>query len=152
MLELANILSPARTLCNVPIVSKKRFFETAADLISSEQQALPNDTIFSSLLSREKLGSTALGEGIAIPHCRMAACTTVLGSLITLAQPVDFEAPDRIGVDILFVLLVPEEGQQEHLDILAGLAGLLSQAAFCEQLRGATSAEQLFEVAVNYPP
>jgi PTS system nitrogen regulatory IIA component len=152
MLELAHILNPARTLCRAPVVSKKRFFETAAELISNEQQTLSSETIFSSLLSREKLGSTALGGGVAIPHCRMGTCTTAVGSLITLAEPVDFEAPDRIGVDILFVLLVPEEGHQEHLDILAGLAGLLSQAAFCERLRSASSAEQLFEAAVNYRP
>mgnify|MGYP005652465205 CR=1 FL=1 len=152
MLELANILSPARTLCRAPVVSKKRFFETAAELINGDQKEIATELVFASLLAREKLGSTALGEGIAIPHCRMANCSQAVGSLITLSEPVDFEAPDRQGVDILFVLLVPEEGHQEHLDILAGLAGLLSRPDFCDQLRAANDASQLYQVAISYQP
>ncbi len=150
MLDLNSILSPARSLCRAPLVSKKRFFEAASELVSQDQPQLAADVIYASLLAREKLGSTALGHGIAIPHCRLPDCNSALGALITLADPIDFEAPDQQAVDILFVLLVPEQGHQEHLDILAGLAGLLSQNDFCSQLRSAGDAAQLFDVATRF--
>jgi len=150
MQVLDKLLTPGRTLCHAPGLSKKRLFETAARIISEDQLSLPYETVFSHLIAREKLGSTGLGNGIAIPHCRISNCTHAIGTLITLEEPIDFDAPDGKPVDILFVLLVPEEAQQQHLDILAGIAKLFSQHAFCSEVRAAASVQQLFSSATNW--
>ena len=148
---LRKLLTPERTVCSAVGVSQKRLFETAAHTISDDQLSLPYDLVFSSLIAREKLGSTGLGGGIAIPHCRVANCTHAMGTLMTLETPINFDAPDGKPVDILFVLLVPEEAQQQHLDILAGIAGLFSQEDFCSALRGASNAQELYSCATDWP-
>ena len=105
---LSQLLTPGRTLCGVTGVSKKRLFETIARAIGDDQMSLPASEIFTQLIGREKLGSTGLGQGIAIPHCRIGNCTKPLGTLVTLDSPIAFDAPDDKPVDLLFVLLVPE--------------------------------------------
>lgn len=102
------------------------------------------------LIQRERLGSTGIGNGIAIPHCRIPNLTQVVGALVTLDNPIDFEAIDDNPVDVIFVLLVPEESFEEHLETLATLAGLFNQDAFCDALRNADSDEQLYNAAVNF--
>ena len=151
-LELNSVLSPTRTQCCVSGISKKRLFELAAGFVADDQPSLTATEVHHKLLAREKLGSTALGKGIAIPHCRISNCQRALGTLITLSEPVDFDAPDGQPVDIIFMLLVPEEAHQEHLNILAGLARLLSDDAFCDGLREARSADDLFHAAVDFIP
>lgn len=146
---LTDILSPERTVCHAPGASKKRLFETIARIISEDQPSLAYEEVFSQLIAREKLGSTGLGQGIAIPHCRVDACAQPLGTLITLEQAIDFDAPDDQPVDLLFALLVPGEAHQQHLDILANVARLFSQADLCQQLRAAKDSNALFEVATT---
>lgn len=150
MFQLDSLLTPERTLCQAPGLSKKRIFETAANFICEDRTSFETDEVYSKLLARERLGSTALGDGIAIPHCRISNCEQAIGTLITLDQGIDFDAPDSGAVDILFLLLVPEEAQQEHLNILAGLAQLLSNHLFCQALRGATTADELYRAAVDF--
>ena len=150
MQTISNLLTLGRTVCGAPGVSQKRIFETAARIISDDQLSLPYDLVFSSLIAREKLGSTGLGNGIAIPHCRVENCTHAIGTLVTLENPIDFDSPDGQAVDILFVLLVPEGGQQQHLDILASIARLFSQADFCNQLRSAKNSSELYSIASNW--
>jgi PTS system nitrogen regulatory IIA component len=147
MQSLNEILTPGRTVCRAPVVSKKRLLETIAGIISEDQPSLSYDEVLGHLIAREKLGSTGLGQGIAIPHCRDGNCTQPLGALVTLADPIDFDAPDDKPVDLLFVLLVPEEAQQQHLDILAGIARLFSQAEFCRRLRAAANHQALYDTA-----
>lgn len=147
MSPVSNILTPGRTLCRAPIVSKKRLFETIARLISEDQPTLPYDDVFNHLIEREQLGSTGLGEGIAIPHCRLSKCSDPLGALVTLQEPIDFDAPDDVPVDLLFVLLVPAAANQQHLDILANIARLFSQPSYCQQLRAAQDNQALFDCA-----
>lgn len=151
MQTLAQLLTPERTACKVPGLSKKRLFETIARIISEDQLSLPYELVFDQLLAREKLGSTGLGNGIAIPHCRVGNCTQPMGSLITLAEPIDFDAPDNQPVDLVFALLVPDGAHQQHLDTLAGIARLFSQGEFCERLRGATDAASLLRAATGEP-
>ena len=103
---LNEILSPERTICNAPGASKKRLFETIARVISDDQPSLVYEEVFAQLIAREKLGSTGLGQGIAIPHCRMDACPEPIGTLVTLEKAIDFDAPDDKPVDLLFALLV----------------------------------------------
>ena len=150
MFRINSLLSPPRTLCRAPGLSKKRLFETAADFICEDQAGFSSDEVYGKLLAREKLGSTALGDGIAIPHCRISNCEEAIGALLTLKRGIDFDAPDNTAVDILFFLLVPEEAQQEHLNILAGLAQLLSNHSFCQALRGAGNNGQLYRAAVDF--
>ena len=149
MQPLDDILSPARTVCHARGSSKKKLFDTIAGIIGEDQLSLPAEEIFSQLIAREKLGSTGLGQGIAIPHCRVGNCTHPLGTLVTLSEPIDFDAPDDVPVDLLFVLLVPEEAHQQHLDILAGIARLFSQADFCARLRSATDSRELYDIATS---
>lgn len=150
MQVLSQLLTPGRTVCRVPGTSKKRLFEILSDIISRDQPGLTETEVFGKLIARERLGSTGLGGGIAIPHCRIASCGEPLGALVTLADPIDFEAPDDAPVDLLFVLLVPEEAQQAHLDILARIARLFSQSAFCEQLRNTANDDELFTLATGW--
>ncbi|MEE4661824.1 MAG: PTS sugar transporter subunit IIA [Halieaceae bacterium] len=150
MFQLAQLLKPELTFCAVAGVSKKRAIEDASRLICSEVPTLDENDLYSNLLAREKLGSTALGDGIAIPHCRLSGCEQPIVALMTLADPVDFDASDGQAVDILFLLMVPEEATEEHLELLAGLAGLLNQPGFRRSLREADTARQLHHNAVSY--
>lgn len=150
MFQLESLLKPELTLCKAPGVSKKRLFETVASFISRQHPQLRDTDVYNGLLAREKLGSTALGNGIAIPHCRLSDCNTAIVALVTLEQGVDFDAPDGQPVDILFLLLVPEEAQQAHLDILAGLAQLLNEDRFCAQLRAAGDVDELYRDATGF--
>tara|TARA_R110002110_G_scaffold201232_2_gene412221 strand:- start:26273 stop:26731 length:459 start_codon:yes stop_codon:yes gene_type:complete len=150
MQVLSELLSPGRTVCRAPGSSKKRLFETLAQVISENNPDLADTDIFAQLIARERLGSTGLGAGIAIPHCRIANCSEPVGCLVTLEEAIDFDAPDDIPVDILFVLLVPEQAHQEHLDILARIARLFSQSDFCAQLRSAADAETLYRRATEW--
>jgi PTS system nitrogen regulatory IIA component len=147
MQKLSKILTPERTVCCSPGVSKKRLLETIATIVCEDQLSLPYDEVLDQLIAREKLGSTGLGQGIAIPHCRVHSCTEPLGTLLTLEEPIPFDAPDDQPVDLLFVLLVPEEAHQQHLDILANIARLFSQADFCQRLRAARDNRTLYNIA-----
>ncbi len=149
MQSLDEILTPARTVCHAPGSSKKKLLETIARIIGDDQLSLSQEEVFTQLIAREKLGSTGLGKGIAIPHCRVGNCTQPIGTLVTLAEPIDFDAPDDAPVDLLFVLLVPEEAHQQHLDILAGIARLFSEEAFCARLRAAGDSAELFAIATG---
>lgn len=152
MPDLSQILTPGRTVCRLPGVSKKRLLESIAKVISKDQPSLPYKDVFDHLIAREKLGSTGLGQGIAIPHCRIPGCTEPLGTLVTLEDPIDFDAPDDAPVDLLFVLLVPEEANQQHLDILANIARLFSQPEFCQKLRATVESQALYELAISQGP
>ncbi|MCB1841482.1 MAG: PTS sugar transporter subunit IIA [Halioglobus sp.] len=147
MHALNSILSPGRTVCHVTTASKKRLFETIADIVSNDRPELPYADVLDKLVARENLGSTGLGQGIALPHCRVSDCETPIGTLISLTEAIPFDAPDEKPVDLLFVLLVPEEAAQEHLDILASIAGLFSQPAFCTALRQADNDAALYTAA-----
>jgi len=121
-------LDPARViaLSSDAVHSKKRLFEFAATALRDAFK-LDAETVYKALLSREKLGSTAFGGGIAIPHCRIPECTDAAGCLITLGEGIDFNAPDGLPVDVAFVLLVPSQATEQHLNILAQLAAAFSQ-------------------------
>lgn len=148
---LQALLTPERTACRMPGVSKKRLFENLARIIGEDQVSLSHGEVFSQLNAREKLGSTGLGQGIAIPHCRIENCSQPLGTLLTLEEPIDYDAPDGQPVDIVFALLVPADAHQQHLDTLAGVARLFSQPDFCGQLRAATDPGELFRIATSEP-
>ncbi|MBB5322123.1 PTS IIA-like nitrogen regulatory protein PtsN [Marinobacter oulmenensis] len=142
-LTIDNILAPELTLCRVPASSKKRVLEFIAERIHHQDETLNDTDIFTNLVSRERLGSTGIGQGIAIPHCRLEGLDRVIGVLMTLDEPVDFDAIDNQPVDLVFALVVPKEATSEHLELLSQLAEKFNDSGFCEQLRQCTDAESL---------
>ena len=147
-MPILSLLSPSRTLHAVEGISKKRVLETASKLIAeSAGEEVDQDAVFTGLIGRERLGSTGIWEGVAIPHCRLAGIDTAMGALFTLSEPIDFDAIDQRPVDLLFFLLVPEEACDEHLGTLAKLAESFSQESCRAQLRSAQSDEDLLRIA-----
>lgn len=149
MIRLEDILTPGRSLVNVPGGSKKRVLEQIAQLIAREVPALENHKVFEALVAREKLGSTGFGNGIAIPHCRLAGCASPISALLHLASPVDFDAIDGAPVDLLFVLLVPEAATDAHLELLRQIASMLDRKDVRDSLRSAASNEALYQVVLD---
>ena len=149
-MQLEDILSPERCFCRLEGVSKKRLLTTLSELIAKTAPALDPDSIFSALMAREQLGSTGLGNGIAIPHCRVSTCNKIIGALVTLKEPVDFDAIDGKPVDLLFVLIVPAVEHEEHIKVLAGLAELFNEEDFCYTLRHTHDSDDLYNVAITY--
>jgi nitrogen PTS system EIIA component len=143
-MQIKTILTPGRTLCGIEAASKKRALEILANTIAADVEGIDADELFRRLVARERLGSTGIGQGIAIPHCRVENCHQTIGALITLAEPIDYDAMDGEAVDILFAMLAPEDAQDEHLQYLAALAGALSNDSFRESLRDASDDAELF--------
>ncbi|MDO6564067.1 PTS IIA-like nitrogen regulatory protein PtsN [Amphritea sp. 1_MG-2023] len=146
---ISELLAPSGVLCALEGGSKKRILEIASQQISEHYPELEPELIFAGLLGRERLGSTGIGEGVAIPHCRLDECNKATALLIQLQEPIDFDAIDAQPVDLLFVLVVPSEACDQHLQTLSNLAELFSQASFRDQLRNAESVEALFAAATG---
>lgn len=142
MNRLASILSPAQVLAHVEVTSKKRAFEEAG-LLFENLHGLSRALVTDSLFSRERLGSTGLGHGVAIPHGRIKGLKAPMAAVFQLATPIGFDAPDDQVVGLLIFLLVPEAATQKHLEILSEIAELLSDAELRERLLASTDALQL---------
>ncbi|HJN94238.1 MAG: PTS IIA-like nitrogen-regulatory protein PtsN [Gammaproteobacteria bacterium] len=149
-MQLDDMLTPERCHSGLAGVSKKRLLTAISELVSAQHSELDADEIFNALMAREQLGSTGLGNGIAIPHCRVSSCREIVGSLITLDNPIDFDSIDGKPVDILFVLIVSEQKTDEHVKALARLAELFNDEDFCYTLRHTHDGDDLYNVAVTY--
>ncbi len=149
MIRIDNILTPSRSLVNVPGGSKKRVLEEISRLIHADLPQVGQQVIFDALLARERLGSTGFGNGIAIPHCRLANCDQPMSALLHLQAPVDFDAIDGAPVDLIFVLLVPEAATDAHLELLRQIASMLDRKDVREQLRSAQDSTALYQVVLN---
>ncbi len=139
MNPLNNLLSASQVLLDFDASSKKRVFEQAGMLFESHL-GLARSIVFDSLFAREKLGSTGLGQGIAIPHGRIKGIKHAAGAFLRLATPVPFDSPDGRPVNLLFILLVPEQATEEHLQILSELAQRFSERSFRDKLLAAPDA------------
>lgn len=148
-MRVRELLTPDRTHFDIEGGSKKRLFDQVASLAASSCPELGEQQIFDALIARERLGSTGIGEGIAIPHCRLAACGKPVGLLIRLREAIDFDAVDSRPVDLVFVLLVPEQHPEQHLKTLSHLAALFNEPGFRDDLRQSDSAEDLYRRAVD---
>lgn len=137
MNRLSVILPADQVLVAVDATSKKRAFEEAG-LLFETLHGLNRALVTDSLFARERLGSTGLGHGVAIPHGRIKGLKQAAGAFMRLATPVPFDSPDGRPVDLLFVLLVPEQATEEHLQILSELAQRFSDRAFREKLQTAS--------------
>lgn len=141
-----DLINEARIGCGLEIASKKRLLETLAELLACEHPRLQTETVFEHLLERERLGSTGLGHGIALPHARMKDVGEVLGAFVQTVQGVDYDAADGEPVDLAFALLVPEAANEEHLRLLAHLASLFSDPNMRVRLRESGSRGEILRV------
>ena len=142
MNRLASILPSAQVLVQVEATSKKRAFEEAG-LLFENLHGLSRALVTDSLFSRERLGSTGLGHGVAIPHGRIKGLRAPMAAVFRLANPIGFDAPDDQSVALLIFLLVPEAATQKHLEILTEIAELLSDAALRDKLNACGDATDL---------
>jgi PTS system nitrogen regulatory IIA component len=150
-MQIADIITPERVACNVHASSKKRVLEKISDLVASESAvALTAHDIFDSLLARERLGTTAIDHGVAIPHGRLKDTTETIGAFVQLAEGIDCDAMDKQDVSLLFALLVPEESTEEHLQLLARLAEMFSNEGLREQLRTAPDSQTAYDLLINW--
>ncbi len=135
MTTATELLAPERVRCKAIAGSKKRALEMGASLLSGAVPSMSRMSIFEALNTRERLGSTGLGHGMALPHGRVRALAGPVGACLTLAEAIDFDAPDGERVDLLFFLLVPRDCNEDHLQILATLAEMFNDARLREALR-----------------
>lgn len=149
MNRLASLLSVAQVLVHVDATSKKRVFEEAG-LLFENLHGLSRSLVTDSLFSRERLGSTGLGHGVAIPHGRIKGLKAPMAAVIQLAQPIGFDAPDEQAVSLLIFLLVPEAATQKHLEILSEIAEMLSDVVLREKLVASASPADLHELIAKW--
>ncbi len=149
MNRLSQILPPAQVLVSVDATSKKRAFEEAG-LLFENAHGLNRALITDSLFARERLGSTGLGHGVAIPHGRIKGLKSPMAAVFQLSSPIGFDAPDEQAVNLLIFLLVPEAATQKHLEILSEIAELLSDAALRERLRASVDAAALHQLIASW--
>lgn len=142
MNQIAKLLSAGNIVADLDASSKKRVFEQAG-LVFENNQGIARSLVYDALFAREKMGSTGLGQGIAIPHGRIKGLKEAQGAFLRLAAPVQFDAPDGKPVSLVFVLLVPEAATEHHLQLLSELAQMFSEKSFREQLSSAPDAEAI---------
>ena len=148
MSQLCQLLPLDNIVLGLEASSKKRIFEHAG-LIFENNQGIARSAVFDSLFSREKLGSTGLGHGIAIPHGRIKGLKEACGAFFRLAAPIPFDAEDGVSVALLFILLVPEQATEHHLQILSELAERFSDRTCREALASAKDAEAVRQIFVS---
>ena len=149
MNRLTSIVSVAQVLVHVDATSKKRAFEEAG-LLFENLHGLSRSLVTDSLFSRERLGSTGLGHGVAIPHGRIKGLKAPMAAILQLEKPIGFDAPDELPVGLLIFLLVPEAATQKHLEILSEIAEMLSDASLREKLSASESAAELHSLIANW--
>lgn len=150
-MKIADVLTPALTVCQLSGTSKKRVLENISQLIGLQLGGGQDqsETVFNNFLARERLGSTGIGTGVAVPHCRTSGVKKIHGCLAKLETPVDFDALDDLPVDLVFALVVPEEKNEEHLSTLAGIAHIMQTDSYREILRNCNSNQELFDTVIR---
>ena len=151
MNRLASILAVSNVMVDVEATSKKRAFEHAGVLFEN-QHAIARATVSDNLFARERLGSTGLGHGVAIPHGRIKGLKNPLAAVLRLQQPISFDAPDDEPVSLLIFLLVPEAATQRHLDILSEIAEMLSDRTLRERLKTEPTVAALHKLIADWEP
>ncbi len=151
MNRLAAILPDPNVLVNVDASSKKRVFEHAG-LLFENQHAIARSVVTDNLFARERLGSTGLGHGVAIPHGRIKGLKNPLAAVLRVQQPIPFDAPDDEAVLLLIFLLVPEAATQRHLEILSEIAEMLSDRELRERLKSAPESADVHKLISDWEP
>jgi len=148
---IASLLPPTNVVVDLDVSSKKRAFEQAG-LLFENNQGIGRSDVFDSLFTREKLGSTALGQGIAIPHGRIKGMREAQGAFLRLRTPIPFDAPDGKAVNLIFVLLVPERATDLHLQILSELAQMFSDKDLRKKLAESSDAAAIYQLITQWEP
>jgi PTS system nitrogen regulatory IIA component len=151
-MQIQDLLSPRRVRYCQQVTSKKRVLERISELLADTAPDLTSEEVFNCLIDRERLGSTGLGKGVAIPHGRVSGLREPVGAFIRLDEGIDFDAIDGLPVDLLFALLVPSESTKEHLGLLAQLAGMFASNPFCTRLRESRSDDELYNLINRWEP
>lgn len=151
MSRLSRLLTPATVLVDVAVTSKKRLFEQAG-LLFENVYGIERSKVFDSLFARERLGSTGLGQSVAIPHGRIKGLKEARAAFLRLAEPIAFDAPDAHPVQLLIFLLVPEHATEEHLELLSEFAELLSDDAIREALLTTPDAARVHNILTTWEP
>lgn len=150
-MDLSDLISADSVIALLPGTSKKQVMQELSRRIAG-CIGIEESAIFQTLMQREKLGSTGVGNGVAIPHGRIAGLPVISGFFARLAQPVDFEAIDDAPVDLLFVLLAPEAAGADHLKALARVSRLIRDPQNLERLRATSDGKALFSILSNATP
>lgn len=150
-MNISDIISPERVVCDVDATSKKKALEQLSDMIASDSSpTILSKDIVDSLIARERLGSTGIGYGVAIPHGRIKNTDHAIAAFAKLHEGIDFDAADNQTVDLLFALLVPEDSTNEHLQLLAQLAEMFSDEEFREKLRATKDHQTLYNLLSSW--
>jgi nitrogen PTS system EIIA component len=149
-MQIADLLSPEGVILSLKSKDKKHLLQLLADRASPLVQAL-GPRILETLVERERLGTTGVGQGIAIPHGRLPDIKKITGIFARLETPIEYEAVDNQPVDLVFMLMAPEGAGADHLKALARVSRLLRNQAVCEKLRKATTAEALYAILTEPP-
>ena len=145
-MQISEILSSDSILCGQEVSSKKAILEELSKLLAKVDSSISHIEVFDCLVAREKLGSTGLGKGIAIPHGRLKGGKKTIAAFIQLQHGIEYDAIDEAPVDLLFALLVPEDSTDEHLKTLSHLAEMFSNTETLEQLRSETSVDGIHKI------
>lgn len=149
-MDITDLLAPDGVVYSLDVGSKKQALQEIAS-VASRRTAIPEREVFDTLLQRERLGSTGVGHGIAIPHGKLVGLDTLSAFFFTLAKPIEFESLDDEPVDLIFALLAPEDAGADHLKALNKIARTLKQPGIVEQLRDAASASELYDLLIRTP-
>ena len=148
---VSKLLPQGNVIADLDVSSKKRVFEQVG-LMFENNQNIARRQVFDSLFAREKLGSTGLGQGVAIPHGRIRELKEAVGAFVRMHQPIPFDSPDQQNVSLVFVVLVPDRAADLHLQILSELAQMFSDRSFREQLLAAPDAAELHRLITQWQP
>lgn len=153
-MDITELITQDRVICNCRATSKKRVIEALSETLANselELQVAPR-LIFDSLISRERLGSTSLGHGVALPHGRFSKIRRAVGAFLKLSDGVNFDAVDEQPVDLIFGLLVPDQFTDQYLNIISYLAEMFNDHSLCQQLRNCNCTQLLFDLIRNWQP
>lgn len=148
-MSIKDILDERHTCHRMVCNSKKKALEKIAQQFNELDPKLGTNELFDAFIERERLGSTGIGEGVALPHCRMTGCTKTIGVLVQLKSGIDFDAQDGKDVDLIFALVVPAQSTQEHLNTLSDIANAFYKPEFRDALRKTENAEELYRRAIS---
>lgn len=151
MNRIAKLLPARNILLNIASTSKKRLFEQLG-LMFENEHGIERGKVFDSLFARERLGSTGLGQGVAIPHGRIKGLKEAMAAVVRVSEPIPFDAPDSLPVSLLVFLLVPEHATEEHLEILSELAELLSDPVARDTLITAPDSAPIRQLLAGWEP
>ncbi len=141
-MTVSTLLSPKTIFLDTEISSKKKLLELIANIVA-DMTKLSESSIYNNLLNRERLGSTGLGQGFAVPHARLNDLDKTTACFFRLKEAVNFEAPDNRPVDLVFTIIIPEEATEEHLLILSSLARIFSREEICDAIRNAANKDEI---------